>query len=556
MGIINFDMPATGNFIVDIMVGLVSITSSITVGVVLFTLILKLITLPFDFASRASMRRNSLKMEEMRPELEKLQKQYADNKELYNQKMMALYKKNGYSMFGACLPTILTLVIFIVALNGFTKYSQFKIRENFYAMTQSYNNVVYAGIETDGEYIIRNQDYSVVLSDSIRNDIKVESGAPVFSNGQNEISFNQNVNAKIETITNNQTTIYKLVVETTNSYIAIVQNINIINGTIEFGGYEYTATTIKNNAYDILAVEQNNLLKDKDGNLIGDAYKIAVSNAFNAEFDKYTNENPAPFNNESEFISWLNQNANELDYLDSQDAYTATFINSIQSEMAARTYIEVQEGFLWIKNIWITDSPTAHPVESTWANFKKASAYNGSDVGERNYNLLTANLAEQKTQPNGFYILVALTAGMSFLMQFVMNKSQKAQMELQTVDGQGAQTQKVMMWMMPIMMAIFAFMYTSAFSIYIILSNILSIGTTFLINFVVDKQIKKEKEKQNNGESEKVRGRVYSPKEKPKKSVKDNKKEKANKNKENNVVGDFLSGEADNKKGKIRGRIK
>ena len=26
------------------------------------------------------------------------------NKDLYNQKMMALYKKNGYSMFGACLP--------------------------------------------------------------------------------------------------------------------------------------------------------------------------------------------------------------------------------------------------------------------------------------------------------------------------------------------------------------------------------------------------------------------------------------------------------------------
>ena len=151
MGIIVFDKPITGNFIVDIMVWLVSITSSITVGVVLFTLILKLITLPFDFVSRASMRRNSVKMEEMRPELEKLQKQYADNKELYNQKMMALYKKNGYSMFGACLPTILTLVIFIVALNGFTAYSQFKIRENFYAMTQSYNNVVYVGIEEDGE---------------------------------------------------------------------------------------------------------------------------------------------------------------------------------------------------------------------------------------------------------------------------------------------------------------------------------------------------------------------------------------------------------------------
>lgn len=31
-----------------------------------------------------------MKMEEMRPELEKLQKQYANDKQLYQQKMMAL----------------------------------------------------------------------------------------------------------------------------------------------------------------------------------------------------------------------------------------------------------------------------------------------------------------------------------------------------------------------------------------------------------------------------------------------------------------------------------
>ena len=116
MGIINFTKPETGSFLVDIILWLVQLFSSVAVGIVLFTLLLKIITFPFDYASRASMRKNSVKMEEMRPELEKLQKQYADNKDLYNQKMMALYKKNGYSMFGACLPTILTLVIFIIAI--------------------------------------------------------------------------------------------------------------------------------------------------------------------------------------------------------------------------------------------------------------------------------------------------------------------------------------------------------------------------------------------------------------------------------------------------------
>ena len=94
---------------------------TIVLGVTMFTLALKLVTFPLDFYSRASMRRNSLKMEQMRPQLEKLQKQYAGDKQTYNMKMAALYKKEGYSMFGACLPSIITLVFFIIVLNAFSQ---------------------------------------------------------------------------------------------------------------------------------------------------------------------------------------------------------------------------------------------------------------------------------------------------------------------------------------------------------------------------------------------------------------------------------------------------
>ena len=147
INVINFSQPVVNNFLVDIIIWLVSITSSVAVGIILFTLILKIITLPFDALSKVSMRKNSLKMEQMRPELEKLQKQYANDKALYNQKMMALYKKNGYSMFGACLPTILTLVIFIVAISAFQSYSQYQNLTDFYNMSNAYNSAIYAGIE-------------------------------------------------------------------------------------------------------------------------------------------------------------------------------------------------------------------------------------------------------------------------------------------------------------------------------------------------------------------------------------------------------------------------
>ena len=64
------------NWIGVVIQWIIGIAGNVGLGIVLFTLVLKLITLPLDIYSKASMRKNSLKMEKMRPQLEKLQKQY------------------------------------------------------------------------------------------------------------------------------------------------------------------------------------------------------------------------------------------------------------------------------------------------------------------------------------------------------------------------------------------------------------------------------------------------------------------------------------------------
>src|SRR5580658_5571500 len=50
------------------------------------------------------------------PELKKLQAKYKgpENRELLNQEMMKLYKENGTSPFGACLPSLLQMPFLIV----------------------------------------------------------------------------------------------------------------------------------------------------------------------------------------------------------------------------------------------------------------------------------------------------------------------------------------------------------------------------------------------------------------------------------------------------------
>ena len=516
VNLINFSKPETGSFLVDIVLWLVQISSSVTLGVILFTVLLKLVTLPFDFMSRASMRKNSLKMEQMRPELEKLQKQYADNKELYNQKMMALYKKNGYSMFGACLPTIITLVIFIVALNGFSKYSQFQNRQYFYNMSQSYNNVVYAGMELDDNYIVRDEEGKLIVDAKTLYEKYIANEDGV--DGTEEITANNHkILLSVETKTEGEF----FTIKTNGGYVKYSRNIKEDKTLGDFASYSVMLDSVKAGN---LKSEENNQFKiykgeDQNGQEIWQDFATAYAEA-KAQNNALTEEE-----------------------------YFSTFIKDICSEKAAECFRTENEQFLWVKNIWVTDSPTKHPVESSWETFRSTHGYpsDGFDIGEDGYNALIGKLEFEKSAPNGYFILVALTAGMSLLMQIVMGKSQKAQMELQTVNGQGMQTQKIMKWMMPIMMAIFAFMYTAAFSIYIILSNILSIATTFGINFIVDRRFKK---KEGIVESGVIHGRVYTPKEEPAPAKPEKKK-----NKNQPPENDFLSGVADKKK-HVRGRMK
>ena len=89
------------------------------VAVICFTLILKLAMSPFDVWQKVVMTKNNRAMERMKPQLEKLQQQYAGNKELYSQKQMELYRKEKYSMLGSCLPSIISPVIFFMVFSGF-----------------------------------------------------------------------------------------------------------------------------------------------------------------------------------------------------------------------------------------------------------------------------------------------------------------------------------------------------------------------------------------------------------------------------------------------------
>lgn len=88
-----------------------SVVGSHGLAVILFTILIKLVLLPFDFKSRKSMRR----MEKVNPQLAALQKKYANDKEKLQRKQAELYKKEKINPLGSCLPMLLTMpVLFIM----------------------------------------------------------------------------------------------------------------------------------------------------------------------------------------------------------------------------------------------------------------------------------------------------------------------------------------------------------------------------------------------------------------------------------------------------------
>lgn len=128
--------------------------AGVAIGAICFTLILKTIVLPLDIYSRVKMKKQALLMDKMRPEMEKLQKQYANDKNMYNQKYLELQKQNGYSPFGACLPMLISLVIFMVVFSSFSTYSN-------YANLTTYNNLVTAYNESVIDYVINDNDTEI-----------------------------------------------------------------------------------------------------------------------------------------------------------------------------------------------------------------------------------------------------------------------------------------------------------------------------------------------------------------------------------------------------------
>ncbi len=311
--------------------------------VVVFTIFLKIATLPLDIWQKVVTKKSSVKMAQMQPLIANIDKQYGNDQRRANEEKNKLYKKQGYSAFGSCLPLIVTMAVFIFMFSGLNSYSAYINVKNYADLDSAYDSA---------------------YSQSI-------------ANGQSE----------------------------------------------------------------------------KDA---VNSAKVAVG--------KYYQEN-------------------------------------------------IQESFLWIKNVWRPDTWVSIMADAnTFKNggMGNAALDKSAPFDEDKYNVIYSAVVEStpgyfashddngkvissKSGWNGLLILPICSMALAFLSSLITKK----QTQTKTKDGEvneqdpNAQSAKMMMWLMPIMLGVFGFIYTAAFAIYMVANSLLSILTTVSMDGMINNMVTK-----------------------------------------------------------------
>ena len=101
-------------FLYNILAWIQSWTGNWGLAMIVFTIMIRLVLTPLDIKSRVSMRKTT----KLQPELQALQKKYANDKEKLNAKTAELYKKAHVNPLSSCLPLLLTWPILIAVFGA------------------------------------------------------------------------------------------------------------------------------------------------------------------------------------------------------------------------------------------------------------------------------------------------------------------------------------------------------------------------------------------------------------------------------------------------------
>ncbi|MCL2861702.1 MAG: YidC/Oxa1 family membrane protein insertase [Firmicutes bacterium] len=420
--------------------------------VVLFTVLLNVAIAPLEIYSRFKMFKNQRIMKKIKPETEALQMKYGHDKRLLFQKTRELNKREGVSMFASCLPMLVTMGLFIWLIQSFNGVSQYMIMRQYLTM----NDIFEAAhghqrnqleqrldrFEEDG-YRIGNYNASgdFVIARAHDNYIFSADGERVFviRGFQDPTRPHSNDNRRIARYSNEAETYMNM-----SSPVRFAQEAvrDVYMGNIDEIDYGFRTAPL----FDVRIYY-----------VYGDSGFVEGENQYRTESLNLTRY---------------------LDHLGD----------------------EMRTGFLWVENVWSPDVPWREPIldhgqflgsigrygdrETGWelSGFERQTDFDTVVLDEAHYNRVTHFLRGEHSAlrgANGFLILPIFAIIFMGASQFLMMRQQKksGQMDMAGMGGGGAAggggAMKMMQYIMPLMMGVFALFQSVVFTMYIITNSVM-----------------------------------------------------------------------------------
>lgn len=115
-------------------------------AIVFFTLFIKLILSPLDFANRFLTRRTQIRQQALASEVADLQRTYGNDPMAFARARQALFQKNGVGGLGSSLialaSVIITLVVFFQVMGALNNISNYNIRTQYQALQGVYEEYI------------------------------------------------------------------------------------------------------------------------------------------------------------------------------------------------------------------------------------------------------------------------------------------------------------------------------------------------------------------------------------------------------------------------------
>ncbi len=425
MAIVSFllSVAEPSGFWITIIKAFENVTNNYVLAIIFLTVIIKLIWTPIDMFNKRSQQKMSMVQAQMQPELDIINKKYAKDPNLLKQKQNEVYKKYNGKSMGGCF---LMLVFMILNLTiFFSLFSGLNVMGS-YKISESYDTLKYAYancLNVANNYLIENPEKQ-----------------DIFLNYEN-ISFE---------------------IDYENNEIVMYQ-------TTDEEKVKLDSEPFKNDfSFEVK--------EDVDGTIqtVKKSSNVYIVNLINGLNEKILNE------------KILKEDAVE----GSEEKIKFTVEDAVKKSsfsLIKEKYLETKESFLWIDNIWISDSPFNQSIVDYNGYVSQVGKNNVEENEEIIYNSFMLQLKSSQSKTNGYFILPILCILASVLTMLLTSK----------VGNKNNQTKqnKLLLIILPIIFGIFALLYNSVFAIYMLISQIMAAITLPLQNLILNSIDKRKSKK-------------------------------------------------------------